>query len=401
MTADILFWPTAVCGALIGYHHVGYPLLLRFATRRRVLRMPAVEPRAYLEQDNDRLLPFIHVIIPAFNEADFVGEKIRNMAVVDYPANRVKISILCDGCTDDTAQIARLTALEPECSHLAVDVVEHRVNRGKVAVINEAILASKAEFVALSDVSALVSFDAFLIAIAHFKLKQVGVVSGCYRFLNPSSAGEEAYWKYQTAIKQQESALGSTLGVHGAFYMLRRELFQPLAPDTINDDFVLPMTIVAQGFKAEYEPRIVAVELEHATVDVEQRRRRRIAAGNAQQVARLWRLLSPRFRGVAFNFASGKTLRVLMPGCLVFFLLGTIALANEYAIFAVALAAQMTVYGLAAYRQAILPREVPKALQTVHYVVSGYVVSLVGILRYMLGLEKGRWTRATISGDKR
>ena len=90
-----------------------------------------------------------------------------------------------------------------------------------------------------------------------------------------------------------------------------------------------------------------------------------------------------------------------MPGCLVFFLLGTIALANEYAIFAVALAAQMTVYGLAAYRQAILPREVPKALQTVHYVVSGYVVSLVGILRYMLGLEKGRWTRATITGDKR
>jgi len=362
--------------------------------------MPAVGVRAYAERDEDKLLPSVHVIVPAYNEADFIAEKIRNLAAVDFPSSRLKVSIVCDGCMDDTAAIARRVALEPECGHLSVEVVEHRLNRGKVAVINEAILASRAEFVALSDVSALISIDAILIAIAHFKLKHVGVVSGSYQFLNPGSAGEESYWKYQTSIKKRESVLGSTVGVHGAFYMLRRTLFQPLAPDTINDDFVLPMMIVAQGFKAEYEPRIVAVELERATVDVEQRRRRRIAAGNAQQVARLWRLMSPRFRGIAFNFASGKALRVFMPGCLLVFFVGTIVLAQAHLIFAAALAAQVLVYGLAVYRQYVLPRDVPKALQTIHYVVSGYAVSLIGIVRYIVGLEKGRWARATITGEK-
>ena len=49
-------------------------------------------------------------------------------------------------------------------------------------------------------------------------------------------------------IKQQESLLASTLGAHGAFYIFRSKLFTELEHDTINDDFILPMRIVEQGY---------------------------------------------------------------------------------------------------------------------------------------------------------
>ena len=67
----------------------------------------------------------------------------------------------------------------------------------------------------------------------------------------------------------------------------------------------------------------------------DRRRRVRIAAGNAQQLARFRGILRPAFRGVAFAFGSGKALRVLMPFCLLWLLVGSALLAPEHGIFAV------------------------------------------------------------------
>ena len=84
-------------------------------------------------------------------------KKIRNISSLDYPIKKLKVSLFCDGCTDNTASIAKQVIIEPECRHLDFEVVEFANNRGKIAVLNEAIAQSHSELVALSDVSALVS----------------------------------------------------------------------------------------------------------------------------------------------------------------------------------------------------------------------------------------------------
>ena len=240
--------------------------------------------------------------------------------------------------------------------------------------------------------SALISIDSLKVAAGYFTDEEVGVVCGTYRLINPGSIGEEAYWKYQCRLKEIEAALGAPLGAHGAFYLLRRTLFRPLAYDTINDDFVLPMSIVLAGHRAIYTTQIVAVELERSTRHQDRRRRRRIAAGNMQQAIRLRRLLHPRYGGIALAFGSGKALRAVMPFALLASLLGSLILASSSALFAAAAAGQLALYGLAWVRHVTPAAAWPRLVESIHYLVCGHVAGLIGATRYLFGLERRGWS---------
>ena len=379
---------TLLSGLLVIYHHVGYPLILRWLQRNHEHHSAEPINKPTLGTKN---LPRISLLIPAYNEAQWIADKIRNSAILNYPQDRLNIIIACDGCSDDTVAIARQTAAQIECQHLNIEVRNFPINRGKVAVINEVIEQLDCDLVALSDVSALISIDALLVAAHYFRDSRVGVLSPHYRLLNPGSAGELSYWNYQSRMKASEAALGSTLGAHGAFYVLRRHLFTPLAADTINDDFILPMNIVMQGFRAEYATDINALELEQANDNMDWHRRRRIGAGNCQQLFRLKKLLLPRYRGVAFAFISGKGLRVLMPFCMLIALFGSVYLAQHHMLFMPIALAQILLYQLALLQVVLKPKRQIPLLETLAYLVRGHCASLMGTLRYLAGLERGRW----------
>lgn len=399
MKETILIAATLTSVFLIVYHHIGYPLILRmiYKRRRRTDAKLLVTARHYETSGADGELPSVCIIVPAFNEVRWIAEKIRNLAVLDYPQSRFSVMIACDGCTDDTAEIARATAAETLCTDLNIDIIEFEDNRGKVALVNELLDLTDADVVALTDVSALVSVDALTIAAAYFRSPDVGVLNSNYRLFTPGSTGEDTYWWYQSRIKTSEATLGATLGAHGAFYMFRRALFTPLPGDTINDDFILPMEIVSRGYRAEHEPRITALELEKSDNRTDYRRRRRIGAGNMQQLIRLRHLLLPRHGGVAFSFASGKALRTLVPGLMVIALFGSLSLAGSYRFFAILSALQLTAYALAAWPLVMKPKRTHRLIKTLAYLVSGHIAGLIGGTRYLLGMEKGPWKKVTPS----
>ncbi len=399
MNETLIIFFTLVSGLLVIYHHLGYPLILRWLQKYKKAHVVKIKSpaRCYADTVSDATLPTVTIVISAYNEQQWIAEKIRNLSILDYPTERLKIIIACDGCTDKTVAIAKQTANEPECHHLMIEVRHFRKNRGKVAVINDVLLGVDSELVALSDVSALVSVDALLIATKHFNDPEIGVLNGHYRLLNPGSTGEAVYWQYQSRIKACEAALGSTLGAHGAFYLFRRSLFSPLAADTINDDFILPMKIVAAGYRAEYESRIVALELEKADNSMDHQRRLRIAAGNCQQLLRLKSLMLPSNGGVAFAFISGKGLRVLMPFLMIIALVGSVALASQYLLFTFLAVLQLLAYILAGWQIWFQPKRSYRVMQTLAYLVSGHVAGLVGSLRYLTGHERGRWKRVKSS----
>lgn len=393
MENTLLVAATLTSGFLVIYHHLCYPLILRWARQWQPAPVLEVPARHYASSDFDEDLPAITMLIPAYNEQRWIAHKIRNLAALDYPADRLRIIIACDGCSDNTAVLAAQTANEAECRHLSIEILNFKQNRGKVAIINEVVQHIETGLVALSDVSALVSIDALLIAAAHFEDHQLGVLNGRYKLLTPGSPGEAAYWRYQGNIKASEAALGSVLGAHGAFYLFRRSLFRPLAPDTINDDFILPMEIVAQGFRADYEERVNALELEQANDTMDRLRRRRIAAGNLQQLLRLKRMLLPRYGRLAFIFASGKGLRVLMPFLMIITLVGSLTLSSGHTLFALLAAAQLFAYTLAGWHIVFQPSRANRLGQTLAYLVNGHLAGLAGALNYTLGLEKGQWKR--------
>ncbi|MFO1081042.1 MAG: sugar transferase [Reyranellaceae bacterium] len=373
------------CTAAALYHHLLYPVLLARLPHRAAPPAPAAAADG---------LPSVGIIVPAYQEEGFVADKVRNLAALDYPADRLRITIVCDGCTDRTAERARaaIAALQP-----AVDiaVVEHAANRGKVAILNEAIAAESAELILLTDTSAELPADFLRRLAARFADPRVGVAGGRYVLAAAGSAGEAAYWDYQIRIKQQEARFGSPMGFHGAGYMFRRSLWQPLEADTINDDFILPMRIVAGDAHAVYEASLPTIEREQTRPSQEFRRRVRIAAGNVQQAIRLIGLADPRRPGLAFVFLSGKFLRAFMPLILLAALVSSLALAAAGSEpFAWIAGLQLAGYAASAAVLATRHWPWPRLARLPAYLVEGYAAGLVGALRYLAGRERGQWGRA-------
>jgi cellulose synthase/poly-beta-1,6-N-acetylglucosamine synthase-like glycosyltransferase len=384
-----------LCVVLLLYHHLAYPYLLRRLAARRPLQQPRIPQRGWHPAPADAQLAEIVVLMPAYNEARFLAEKLRNLAQLDYPAERWQLRVLLDGCSDDSAHIVRQVLAEPELQGLPVVLCEYPQNRGKIYRINQAMAQVQAGLVLFTDVSALLPVDTLLALDAHFAEPQVGAVSLGYRLLHPGSSSELSYWQYQSQIKSQESRLGCLQGAHGSAWAMRRQLFAPLPADTINDDFILPMQVAQQGYRVVYEARLQALELESIAADAEQLRRRRIGAGNAQQAWRLRGLLRPRQGLLAFMFASGKVLRVLMPFCLLLILLCSVWLGLHNPWFAALALLQVAAYGaLVTCHLAGIPLR-PRVLQLVDYLICGHWANFIGSLRYISGVQAGVWQRVT------
>jgi cellulose synthase/poly-beta-1,6-N-acetylglucosamine synthase-like glycosyltransferase len=367
--------------ALILYHHLAWPLILR-----RAARNAAPAPRALPRH----LLPAITLVMPAHNEARFIARKIESLAALDYPREQLRIIIATDGCTDATAAIARE---ELRRHGLSAELREFAHNRGKVAVLNEVVSGLRGGIVALTDVSALLPPDALRRVAAHFAEPGLGAVGGTYLLDKAGSAGEAKYWRWQVAGKRGEAALGAPLGLHGAFWAFRREAFEALAPDTINDDFTLPMQMVLRGWRVAYDTEIVVREAECSSPAQDLRRRRRIAAGNMQQLLRLLPLLHPRHGGVALAFLSGKALRVMMPLLILVAALGTGLLAPHSTLFTMLAIAEVAGL-LAALLGLALGRRAPRLLAFAAYALAGHAASGLGAARYMLSRPAQPWRRA-------
>ncbi len=369
----------AISCVLVIYHHVGYPLLLKYFMKQG--QSDSDSSTSTLSKAGH--YPSVTIVIPAFNEARWIADKLRNCAMLDYPRNKLNVQLHCDGCTDDTAKIARETIQEAICADTLFEVIEHSENRGKVQTINAAMNNASSELTVFTDVSALISMDALKIASTHFENKKVGVVNGQYSLLEAATEGEDAYWQYQSKIKQAEASLATTIGSHGAFYIFRTQLFQPLEANTINDDFILPMKIVEQGYLSDYDDKVIATELEPTPIKADFARRLRISAGNMQQVIILISLFSPRFKTIAFAFASGKGLRLFTPYLLIAAFISSFLLKDIW-LFEIALYGQVALYSLAILTTSLGTHITFKPVQLFNYLIIGHTANLIGGLKYLL-----------------
>ncbi len=286
MPAELVFW-IAVWVPL--YAFLGYPLvlvMLRAGIRREVRKAP--------------IRPFVTLLIPAYNEARVMARKIENSLALDYPANRIEIVIVSDGSSDQTVNIASAAG--------GVDVLALPKNRGKVAALNAAVPGLRGEIIVFSDASAILAPDAVRRLVENFADATVGAACGRYGVVKPNEvnigASEDLYWKYEAFLKVQESRLSSTLGAHGHLYAIRKELYPFPPPETINDDYVIPLSVLGRGFRAVYEP--AAVVFEEAREMTGFGRRVRIVAGNLQQLRHLGQFLWPCRPLPLFFFLSHK-----------------------------------------------------------------------------------------------
>ncbi|CAH0534501.1 hypothetical protein VST7929_02444 [Vibrio stylophorae] len=374
---------------LVCYHHLIYlPWMIHQGRKLRLSEEALYQPAC--DNQNPDSFPYISVIIPAYNEAALIEQKLANLLIQDYPANRWQILIGCDGCLDETPVLAQQWKPKFEQANIHFEVHVWRDNEGKSARLNQllAMAQQKSDLLVSSDVSALLSQDALRQGAQMMSNIEIGAITSHY-LLADGTEGEQSYWQMQNHIRHAESELGSVMGCTGAFLMIRSPLFIPLPSDTINDDFMLPMQVLKQGYQIVLSPNINAVEINPNTPQQELTRRQRISAGNLQQLIRCNFLLNPKNSKLAWLFWSGKGLRTLMP----FILCLIVLIATIQAIAGQLFAQALLTMGASVFLYACLPLahiKAPKA-KAIHYFVFGYLYALIGMMRFLLGQFRHGW----------
>jgi cellulose synthase/poly-beta-1,6-N-acetylglucosamine synthase-like glycosyltransferase len=309
VTAAVLFWLSA--GLLI-YTHLGYPLLLWLLVylRGHTAGGDDREDRSGRESPRSETgpaagAPFVSLVIPAYDEEEVIADKVANALALDYPRERLQIVVASDGSTDATAERARAAG---------ADLVLDLPPGGKVAALNAAAEQAAGEVLAFSDANSVWSRDALRRLVAPFADPGVGYVCGQVRFLDPDGTNlEGAYWRYEMAVREMESALAGVTAGNGAIYAVRRDAYIPLDPSG-SHDLSFPFLLAKRRLRSLYESGARAEEKMVPTIEGEFARKRRMMVG-------LWDIVvgegmvSPRGYPplYAFEIASHRLLRYASP----------------------------------------------------------------------------------------
>lgn len=376
-----IFW---ISLALVAYAYAAFPVVIYIASRLfgRLEQRPVVD---------DAQLPQVTLLIAAYNEASVIAQRVRNALAMDYPADRMQVVIASDGSSDGTPDIVRQFAADPR-----VRLLDYKQRRGKSSVLNAAVGEIESGLVMLSDANTDFDLAAPRNLAAWFSDPTVGVVCGRLVLTDPATGknADGMYWKYETFLKKCEARLGALLGSNGAIYAIRRELYVPIAPSTIVDDFVIPLLAkLKHGCRIVYDADAFAVEESAADVKAEFRRRSRIGAGGWQAITMLWRLMSPRWGWTAFAFVSHKVLRWLCPFFLLAMLVTCVVRLHE-PLYRWLLIGQIAFYATS-WLVSLLPTTVKliRPLRLTTMFTSMNLALLVGFWRWFRGTQKSAWER--------
>jgi cellulose synthase/poly-beta-1,6-N-acetylglucosamine synthase-like glycosyltransferase len=386
VTLAVTFW---ISLGAVAYAYIGYPIVLWLTAR-------LCGKRSQPPATADESLPFVSLLIVAYNEESVIEERVRNALAMDYPENRREIVIASDGSTDATAEIVRRHA------DRGVRLLDNRERRGKAMVLNAAFPELRGEIVLLSDANTNYDLDAARRLVRWFGDPTVGVVCGRLILTDPLTGrnADSLYWKYETFLKRCEGRLGALLGVNGAIYAIRRELVEPIPTGVLVDDFVLPLlTKMRTGCAMVYDKEAVAREETPADISVEFNRRSRIGAGGFQSIGLLWRLLNPARGWVAFTFFSHKILRWSCPFFLIAMFAANLALCDVPP-YGLLIGAQVGFYALSLLA-ALLPPRLPllKPLRLTTMFTSMNAALLMGFWRWLRAGQDGTWKRTLRTAD--
>lgn len=295
---EIFFW---ILVSIIVYSYVGYPLLLFLINSvKEVFKLKSRNISSPFE-------PEVTLFISAYNEIDFINQKVTNSFSLDYPKDKIHHIWITDGSNDGTPEALK--------KFEAISVYHQNERKGKTGAINRGMRFVKTPIVILSDANTLLNKEAIRIIVNEFKNSKVGCVAGEKRISpekidNAVNSGEGIYWKYESFLKNNESNLNSALGAVGELFAIRTDLFEEIEPDTILDDFIISLRIAQKGYKIKYAPNAYATERASANINEELKRKTRIAYGGFQAIFRLKGMLNPiKHPFLSFQFFSHKIMR--------------------------------------------------------------------------------------------
>jgi cellulose synthase/poly-beta-1,6-N-acetylglucosamine synthase-like glycosyltransferase len=364
--------------AVIAYTYLGYPLLLLVICVFRHRR-----------NTESGYLPFVSILIAAYNEQEGIGKKIEQTLALDYPSESTEILILSDCSSDQTDEIVRSMA-DPR-----VRLIRMPERRGKTHAQNEGVKAARGSILVFSDATTVYHPKALRYLAGHYNDPQVGAVTGRNLYFDPqgnspTGMGTMLFWNYENLIKVMQSRISTLTGCVGCIYSVRKDAYTPLSDDVISD-LVQPLKAIQKGYRVVFEGRALAYEETTLSSPEEFGMRVRVVTRGMRGLLTVPELLMPWKSGwVSFQLLSHKVLRWLVP-CFLMMAFVSTCLAGESRWISFAFWLQVCFYAAA-----VLPFAAPlhkywKILGIPHYFCTLNAAALVSLIELLRGRKYVVW----------
>ncbi|MBK8268875.1 MAG: glycosyltransferase [Planctomycetes bacterium] len=226
MTSLVILW---LCAA--------YFVVLRFVGIVRKRPSP-VEPET---------LPRLSVVVPCFNEARLIEQKLENLLQCDYPSYRVEFIFVDGGSHDGTLELLKTNAP----SQRRIRIYESPA-KGKINQLNHVLPKLTGEIVVITDADGMMERDTLRKFAAEFAVEDVPWVVGAYSRPSQSIWRDRCFWDSQNRGRLIESdAHGSSI-VIATCYAFRRELLRQFPEDVVADDVFIGFLAHSQSKRVVY-----------------------------------------------------------------------------------------------------------------------------------------------------
>lgn len=286
-------------GLLLVFTWAGYPILAeviaRFVRQRRT-------------DSGAGGVPTVSIVVATRGPLELVQRRISNLLETTYPRERYEIVVGVDSAAgqelDDLAAGAASIARVVRAVGLS----------GKPSALNAAVEACTGEILVFADSAQLFEPQAIPELVRCFDDARIGAVSG-QLVLSPALSRRLIgwYWRMERRLRANEARIHSSVGVTGAIYALRRELFTPLPPGILLDDLYAPMRVVLNGFRVGYTDKARATDAREFSLSGEKRRKERTLAGVIQLCSQVPAILNPVRNPIWLQFVIHKLMRLVSP----------------------------------------------------------------------------------------
>lgn len=151
-TFEIIFW---LSFAVIFYSYIGYGALL--------IVLVSIK-KAFKKSDKNKsadYFPQAALVVAAYNEKDFIREKIMNSLELDYPSDRLELIFITDGSSDETPDIIR--------EYPQIKLLHQPERRGKVAAMNRAVEHVSSPLIIFCDANTLLNKACIREIVKHYQ----------------------------------------------------------------------------------------------------------------------------------------------------------------------------------------------------------------------------------------
>jgi poly-beta-1,6-N-acetyl-D-glucosamine synthase len=284
------------------YSYIGYGLIVFLCNRLKVFSKGKADLSAMPDFE-----PHVTLIIAAYNEQDFIRQKIENSLALGYPSEKLIITFVADGSIDNTVSIIK--------EYPGINLLFNNERKGKVAAMHRAMQTVMTPYVIFSDANTLLNKESIRNIIRHYADPEVGGVAGEKKVVTSfdtleKDSGEGMYWKYESFLKKEDYEFYSVVGAAGELFSLQTKLYEHPGNNVLLDDFVISLRVCLKGYRVAYEPDAYALETPSLSLSEERKRKIRISAGGFQSMVMLKHLLHfTKHKRLTFQYVSHRVLR--------------------------------------------------------------------------------------------